>query len=78
MLKGESQCSNIIGDWRWKNEQLNDCSAYCGGEGAVALVYREDNGNCACCENPPDLDSNSDARVYVLSGIRFFIVFILS
>ena len=73
LLSDGSGCNKQIGSWRYKNEPLSRCSAYCGGQGAVALVYREENGNCACCKDPSDLYSSSTLSVYVLPGIRFFI-----
>ena len=71
MVAAGSRCSNMKIFWRRKNEPLSECKAFCKVNGALALVYREDNGNCACCEDPPILISHSLCSVYTLPGINY-------
>ena len=76
LLASNKHCSNKVVPWRFEDETLIECFAFCGGEGHLALTYREDNGNCACCNNPPSLEDNTAATVYTLPGQGAFIRFL--
>ena len=64
-------CSNTKIDWRYKNESLSDCKAFCEGSETSALIYREENRNCACCEYPPSVSTCSSCYMYTLTGIKY-------
>ena len=77
LLSAGSSCNNKKTDFRYKNEALTDCKAFCKNNGALALVYIEKSGNCACCEHPPELFNCSDCSVYQL-GISYCFYFSFS
>ena len=54
--------------FRFKNDSLLQCGAFCQSKGASALVYRKDNGNCACCNTPPWLFDCQECSFYTLTG----------
>ena len=72
-LASNKYCSNKVVPWRYKDETLNECFAFCEGEGHTVSTYRQDNTACACCTDPPILKDNTAAAVYTLLGkIRIY------
>ena len=65
-------CANKkpYGGFRFKNESLKECGVVCKGKGASGLVYRDDNQNCACCNQPPYLFDCNQCSYYTFSGIQ--------
>ena len=71
MLLGENKYCNK--DQRWAHlGSLTNCVNRCVGEGLA--VYRENNGNCECCDISyiDELLENDGTNVYEIIGERIF------
>ena len=75
-MGAESHCNDIKIDWSNRHGSFLDCANYCTENGATVIVYRTDDRDCSCCNEPITLVSNSGSSVYGfkdLNGIIFCI-----